>query len=960
MAHVISSSVVRQIGSLFDGGSVSGLSDRQLLDRFVSPRDDIGEAAFGALVARHGPMVLHVCRQVVGDFQHAEDTFQAVFLVLARRAHSVRDPDLLSNWLYGVALRTARKAKVRLARQRKNERDNAIHGASPGFSADRSVIEREQAEMLHDEIERLPRDFRRPIVLCYFEGLTLDQAARRLRWREGTLRSRLARARDKLRRSLTRRGVVLPAATLAAVLNSKPASASIPSPLCDNTTRAAIHFASGRAAAGAISVSAAGIAREVLRSMLVNRMKLAVSAFLFFGAVAAGAGYLTQLLAMQNEASAPQPQAATKPDQAAPRPAPGRMFVVGRVLDPQGKPVPNATVMASARSKTIGASIGLEALSSEPIGQASSDGSGRFRVDTPRISSSSYDQFSAIAVAPGYGVGCAELDPDVTEPFAEIRLRPEQVIRGRLFDIAGQPAQGVKVSVWSIRRPLHRVVLDPARERSDGPSYRWARANDMPAWPKPATTDAEGRFTLHGVGRGLQVSLAVIDPRFAMQMIDWNNDAGPGAMPLTMALQPARIINGRVSYADTGKPVHHALIIVWTPEGTAPHPINLETDADGRFRVNPTPGDRLSIMAAPPDGQPYLSAYAPFSWSKGTVESSLKLALPRGVLIRGKVTQEGSGKPVAGATVMFVRAGASLASRSNGLSRPAETRPDGSFQLAVVPQPGHLAIQAPSDQYVLREMGYDLFFQGRGGGPRLYSHAFIACDPKPASSGLEIGVALRPGVTLHGRVVGPDGQAVEDAWMISRCILKPGTVPWRRWRADEHGTARDGRFELHGLDPDAEVLVYFLDPQRKLGTTARFAGQSVANGPVTVRLEPCVTAKARLVGADGKPLGDFAQPWLISMVVTPDAIADPIGRDERPLMGDVDFLTRLDTINYRGNPAADAQGRIAFPALIPGATYRIVNRGPRGARGPRVNKDFTVRPGETLDLGDIPIEKPQK
>jgi RNA polymerase sigma factor (sigma-70 family) len=170
MAHLASSSVVRQIGSLFEGGSITGLSDRQLLDRFVSRRENAGEAAFAALVARHGPMVLLVCRQLLGDYQHAEETFQAVFLVLARRARSVRDPDLLSHWLYGVSLQTARKAKVRLARQRKNERNQATSYDNPAsdIRTDQSVIDREHTELLHDEIERLPRDFRLPIVLCYF------------------------------------------------------------------------------------------------------------------------------------------------------------------------------------------------------------------------------------------------------------------------------------------------------------------------------------------------------------------------------------------------------------------------------------------------------------------------------------------------------------------------------------------------------------------------------------------------------------------------------------------------------------------------------------------------------------------------------------------------------------------------------------------------------------------------
>ncbi len=218
MAHAAAGSIVRQIESLFEGGSVAGLTDRQLLERFTARRDAAGEAAFAALVTRHGPMVLDVCRQLLGDRHHAEDAFQAVFLVLARKARSIRDPDLLGTWLYGVALRTARKARARLDRRRRHEESDAMRRPSSGSRrvveptvqpAEESAIAREQAEVLHDEIDRLPRPFRLPVVLCYFEGLTLDEAARRLRCPAGTLRSRLARAREKLRRGLTRRGVVL-------------------------------------------------------------------------------------------------------------------------------------------------------------------------------------------------------------------------------------------------------------------------------------------------------------------------------------------------------------------------------------------------------------------------------------------------------------------------------------------------------------------------------------------------------------------------------------------------------------------------------------------------------------------------------------------------------------------------------------------------------------------------------
>ena len=323
MSFVTTPSVVRQMGSLFDGGSVAGLTDRQLIERFNDRRDATGEAAFAALVTRHGPMVLHVCRQLLGDRHHAEDAFQATFLVLARKARSIRDPDLLGNWLYGVALRTARKARVQLARRRKNEEGDAMRcpGSGPNVAvepAEQRVLAREQAETLYSELDRLPGPFRLPVVLCYLEGLTLEEAARRLRCPAGTVRSRLARACDKLRRGLTRRGVALSGATLVAALSPRSASASVSSPLCNITTRAAMNFAAGQAA----SASAATLAREVLRSMLLHQLRFLAMTFLFLGAVATGAGYWKNSLAMKDEPvktpAGRQTQIASRPDRCDP------------------------------------------------------------------------------------------------------------------------------------------------------------------------------------------------------------------------------------------------------------------------------------------------------------------------------------------------------------------------------------------------------------------------------------------------------------------------------------------------------------------------------------------------------------------------------------------------------------------------------------------------------------------
>ena len=228
MLRVASPSVVRQMGSLFDGGSVVGLSDRQLIERFTDPPRCQRRSRLrrpGGAPWPDGPARLP---QLLGDRHHAEDAFQAVFLVLARKARSIRDPDLLGNWLYGVSLRTARKARRKFAPSPGEKTRKRNVGDPPGWESGlmssnwpNTVLAREQAEALHREIERLPGHFACRSFSATSRALTLEEAARRLRWPAGTVRSRLARACDKLRRGLTRRGIALPTAALAAVLDTR-------------------------------------------------------------------------------------------------------------------------------------------------------------------------------------------------------------------------------------------------------------------------------------------------------------------------------------------------------------------------------------------------------------------------------------------------------------------------------------------------------------------------------------------------------------------------------------------------------------------------------------------------------------------------------------------------------------------------------------------------------------------
>jgi RNA polymerase sigma factor (sigma-70 family) len=275
-------SVLGPIQKLFGRGSVSGLSEGQLLARFVGEHDEV---AFEAIVSRHGPMVLGICRRLLDDPNDVEDAFQATFLVLVRRAGSLRDRELLSNWLYGVALRVASRARRDRARRRVGQVPDFHSEDQTGASPDDAGL-CELRSVLDTEVARLPERFRAPIVLCYFEGLTHDQAAERLRCPVGTVRSRMAKGRELLQSRLTRRGFgpasLVPAGPLPGL------SPAIPPALLTRTAAAAGAVATGSLLAGGGSTSAVALARGVLRTMTFTKWMTIAAATVALVAVGGG------------------------------------------------------------------------------------------------------------------------------------------------------------------------------------------------------------------------------------------------------------------------------------------------------------------------------------------------------------------------------------------------------------------------------------------------------------------------------------------------------------------------------------------------------------------------------------------------------------------------------------------------------------------------------------------------
>lgn len=292
MGAVRPSSVNRDLSTLWSVGRLGAADDMELVGRFLEG-DALSETAFRILVERHGAMVLGVCRRVLGDGHDAQDAAQAVFLVLARKAGTIHRGSVAS-WLYGVAIRVAAKARSRII-TRKNAEARTLAAVAKTEAAASSAVESIDSDVIHEEVARLSEKYRTPVVLCYLEGLTYEEAAHRVGCPVGTIRVRLSRARDQLRERLARKGLgpaaVVPASADALEAFFVQQSLSLPAGWVDATVVSAQSFLSGSAtakAAAAVSASTLILTQGVLRSMLLNKLTFLAGGILGFGLLAAG------------------------------------------------------------------------------------------------------------------------------------------------------------------------------------------------------------------------------------------------------------------------------------------------------------------------------------------------------------------------------------------------------------------------------------------------------------------------------------------------------------------------------------------------------------------------------------------------------------------------------------------------------------------------------------------------
>jgi RNA polymerase sigma factor (sigma-70 family) len=306
--------MLRCIRQLALKGEFRLMTDGQLLERFVRHRD---EAAFEVLVHRHGPMIWRVCRQLLGNSQDCEDACQATFLVLIRKAGSIGRRELLGNWLYGVALRVAGRVRKTAWRRQTTQRAGAEFLAEPA----RQVAGRpDWLRDLHEVLGGLPAKYRQPLVLCYLEGQTNEEAAQKLKWPVGTLKVRLMRGREMLRLRLERRGLAVSTAALSAALAAE-ADAALPAGLAPARLLASLEFiACAPAGAGVPSSHTLSLARGVIHSMRWTKMKTTVVLLLALASFGTGIGWV--LLGSTAAHPVSPPQAPSKQSAQAARPIP--------------------------------------------------------------------------------------------------------------------------------------------------------------------------------------------------------------------------------------------------------------------------------------------------------------------------------------------------------------------------------------------------------------------------------------------------------------------------------------------------------------------------------------------------------------------------------------------------------------------------------------------------------------
>ncbi len=976
MAAESASSLVRYIHHLASLDGDTSISDADLLDRFTAHRD---EGAFSALVSRYGCLVLAVCRRVVGNEVEAEDAFQATFLVLALKASQITDPALLANWLHGVAYFTARNAKI--ARIRRQTREQKVIEMKRTDQETQRLGSFELSEVLDEELARLPAKLSQPIILCELQGLSRKDAAQRLNCPEGTLSSRLARARQHLLARLLERGFTLSAGGLTVMLSQSAAEAAVTSSLLASTVRLNTLIASthGLTAAG-VPVQISSLATKALKMLFLSKLKLTSAALVLIG-VLAGAGLLWGQGYFPPAAPDPQLELASQERTmvTATQEVSSRRIVTGRVLDPDGKPVPGARLFALKVPATPKNDLDLEI---PERGVTKADGSFRIELPSadvdPTIPLGNGTEMPLVAIAPGFGMAWANMPRKSSSAQLTIRLVKDQPIQGRIITTEGKPVGGVQLGVIGVSNTSEREIEQIlARWKIGDTDWQFPPGGKPRIFAMPlvkvlptATTGADGKFQLTGIGAGRMAMLSLNNGPAGTDILQvlakpgfdpapYNVAAGaagqrpPGRGPekapvlygpsLDYVIVSGRTIEGTVRDSATGKPVPGIVVTVASGSG---FPIRATSDAQGRYRLTGLPNTQQHALFTLVDTQSaWLRGTANVQDNGGVGPMQADIRLARGVIVKGRVVDKQTGKGVpSGVRItplpdnQYFGKGAYASYQPDHLMESTDA--DGRFRVVAIPGKVVVLVQAkPQVQadgvsinpYRLatidqahKEQISDGVIQTAGGIEVLGLQNACSFLDLSGDQNLPIELFVDPGKTAELVVQDPDGKP------LSACRIAGVSASW-----PSKIEASQPKTTIFGLASDQPRKVAIYHSAKKLGAVLEVRGGQPQ--PVIVRLAPVVKMKGRLLEENGSPLAGAR----INLYPVTSKSDDNEGF---ALSQVVEGVT-------------DDSGKFSLEGALPGLEYRLsITQSDRIYLVKPKLEFLDLKPGENRNLGDLKVE----
>ena len=607
------------------------------------------------------------------------------------------------------------------------------------------------------------------------------------------------------------------------------------------------------------------------------------------------------------------------------------MVLTGSVLSPQGKRVPGATIEVIAYDRS-GWSRRLPREETIDHYRTRTDGTAHFRLVLPRSVSRPRRFMSVVASSEGL-LTVRTIDTRLTGAELELKLEASKDVRLQLIDSAGNPLSDVE--------PYWNFASVPPETMKVA----------VPGWPRFSRSDKEGYVTIRVPVSTKMLSFHVDDKRVGSHAM-WVN---PSEEPLSVVLKPARFLDGKVTDANSGKPVVGAEIVIMEEPFR-----RVLTDANGGFRAA-----KGAPLGGRPEGHPLVHVYPPadsellfqsieWKWpSDGVGDMELSIDLRRGIVVEGQVVEKGTGLPVENAAIYVEQ------QRNDnphfdprgwvyygGSEMKYLTDSNGKFRLPVRPGPGRLLVHAPTLDYVHVQSSDGVRHHGKPGLGRGYYDAAVRLNLKEGEAPQPLTIQLERGVTLRRNVVRPDGQPATGKAFARSYLQNRASIS--SYMADVPIT--DGILELPGFEPEHSNPLFILDREHHCGVAASPNAAEVGLNNPPIRLGECGAAKFRFVSDKGGPLADYGPTLLL--IITPGAPATHHIEPDQPFWSD--SIIWQNVVRPAKIPKTDADGRVTVKDLIPGATYRLsyVNKGDWDQ-----GYEFTVRAGQTTDVGKVTLSQ---